>query len=254
MRLLPAKLIAAALGLSLTLGLGVASSSAAGIGIVLMHARGSWPGQFDGVVPKLQAAGYMVVAPEMCWSVHRIYPAPVENCQGDIDTAIAGLKAAGADQIVVAGNDMGGMDALYYAGTHPGLAGVVALGPRVVIRLPGDSDLTDAYAMVKSGTGDQHGNFNNGRLYATANVLLSYEGPASVFADPQSLVSKVSVPLLWVAANDDLGPRDPTALFNYAKPNPLNTLVWSKSDEFSMVDVSIDEVLAWLAKLKAAAK
>ena len=139
-------------------------------------------------------------------------------------------------------------------GFRAGLAGVVALGPRVVIRLPGDSDLTDAYAMVKSGTGDQHGNFNNGRLYATANVLLSFEGPASVFADPQSLVSKVSVPLLWVAANDDLGPRDPTALFNYAKPNPLNALVWSKSDEFSMVDVSIDEVLAWLAKLKAAAK
>jgi dienelactone hydrolase len=245
--------LALILGLALTAPLlAPRAADAAGIGIVLLHARGSWPGQFDGVAPKLQAAGYATVAPEACWSVHRIYQGTVDQCQVDIDKAIATLKSGGADQIVLAGNDMGGMDALYYAGGHTGLAGIVAWGPRDVIRLPGDSDLTDAFNMVQAGNGDKRGNFNNGRMYATANQLLSWEGPNSPFADPAALVSKISVPMLWMAANDDLGPRDPTDLFNRAHPNPLNTLVWSKSDEFDMIDVSIDDVIAWLGKLKAA--
>jgi hypothetical protein len=239
-------------GLAAAAPLAVPAADAAGIGIVLLHARGSWPGQFDDIVPKLQAAGYMTIAPEACWSVHRIYQGTVDECQGDIDVAIAGLKGGGADRIVLAGNDMGAMDALYYAGTHSGIAGVVAWGPRVVIRFPGDTDLVDATAMVKAGNGDKHGNFNNGRMYATANQMLSWEGPNSVFADPDALVSKVSVPLLWMAANDDLGPRDPTDRFKRAPANPLSSLIWSTSDEFDMVDVSIDQTIAWLNKLKAA--
>jgi hypothetical protein len=55
-----------------------------------------------------------------------------------------------------------------------------------------------------------------------------------------------------MAANDDLGPRDPTARFKMIRPMPLNTLVWSVSDQYSMVDVSVGEVIAWLAKVKAA--
>jgi hypothetical protein len=106
--------------------------------------------------------------------------------------------------------------------------------------------------MVKAGTGDRKGNFNNGRMYATANALLSFEGPGSPLADPESLIGKISVPFFWMAANDDIGARDPTPRFNLAKRTPLNTLVWSTTDQYSMVDVSIAEVIAWLDKLKLA--
>src|SRR4051812_29516994 len=227
-----------------------APADAAGTGIILLHARGSWPGFFDNIVPKLEAAGYPVIVPEACWSVHRIYGGTVDECQSDIDVAISGLKGRGMDRIVLAGHDMGGLDAIYYAGTHSGLAGLIVWGPRANIRFNGDEDLTTAVSMVKAGNGDKKGNFNNGRMLATANAMLSFEGPSSPFADPEALIKKVSVPFFWMAANDDVGPRDPMAQFKLAKANPLNTIVWSKSDQYSMIDVSIGDVIAWLDKLK----
>jgi hypothetical protein len=59
--------------------------------------------------------------------------------------------------------------------------------------------------------------------------------------------------MFWMAANDDVGSRDPSPRFNLAKKTPLNTIVWSRTDQYSMVDVSIGEVIAWLDKLKASA-
>src|SRR6185295_10436755 len=162
-------------------------------------------------------------------------------------------KGRGMDRIVIAGHDMGGLDAIYYAGTHPGLAGLIVWGPRVNIRFTGDDDLATALAMVKAGNGDKKGNFNNGRLYATANALLSFEGPGSAFADIEGLIKKVSVPFFWMAANDDTGTRDPSSSFSLAQRTPLNTIVWSKTDQYSMVDVSIADVMAWLDKLKLSA-
>src|SRR5438105_15679282 len=176
--------LALILGLTFAAPLAVpATADAAGVGIVLLHLRGGWPGEFETIIPKLEAAGYATVAPEACWSVHRIYAGTVDECQSDIDVAISGLKAKGMDRIVIAGHDMGGMDAIYYAGTHPGLAGLIVWGPRVNIRLTGDDDLTNALAMVRAGNGGKKGNFNNGRMYASADALLSFEGPSSPFAD-----------------------------------------------------------------------
>jgi pimeloyl-ACP methyl ester carboxylesterase len=251
MRRLRSWLTSVALAVAAVVGPGLSSASAAGIGIVLVHFRSSWPGEFDNIRPKLEAAGYMTIAPEMCWSVFKLYGATLDECQKEIDVAIAGLKGRGADRIVVAGHDSGGMSALHYAGAHPELAGLIVWGPRANIRFNDDENLLTALAMVKAGDGDKKGNFNNGRMWATANALLSFEGPNSPFADPERLIAKVSVPLFWMAANDDTGPRDPSARFNLAKKTPLNTIVWSRTDQYSMVDVSIAEVIAWLDKLKA---
>jgi pimeloyl-ACP methyl ester carboxylesterase len=253
MRRYPAKLTAVILGLALAVGMGLASASAAGIGIVLIHLRGGWPGEFDNIVPKLEAAGYRTIAPEMCWSVHKLYSGTIDKCQEDIDVAIAGLKGRGMDKIILAGHDFGGMDVAYYAGTHPGVSGLIVWGPRVNIRAAGDEDLNIALAMIKAGNGDKKGNFNNGRMYATANEMVSFEGPSSPFADPDALFKKVSVPLFWMAANDDTGPRDPSERFKLAKPNPLNTIVWSRTDQYSMIDVSIGDLIAWLDKFKQSA-
>jgi pimeloyl-ACP methyl ester carboxylesterase len=246
------KLASVALAAVFSVGTGLASASAAGIGVVLVHFRGGWPGEFDNIVPKLQAAGYATIAPEMCWSVHKIYSASIDECQTDIDVAIAGLKGRGVDKIVLAGHDFGGLDVVYYANAHPGIAGVVAWGPRANIRSYLDEDLATANGMAAAGNGDKRGNFNNGRMYATANALLAFEGPNGVFANPDALFAKLKVPLFWMAANDDTGVRDPSARFNLAPGGPLNTLVWSKTDQYSMVDVSIADVIAWLDRLKLA--
>jgi len=151
---------------------------------------------------------------------------------------------------VVAGNDFGGMFALYYAGNHPDIAGVVAWGPRAFVRTGNDANLALALSLQRSGQGDRKGAFNDGRQ-TTANQMLSFEGPDSVFADQEALLRKVTVPVLWLAANDDLGTRDPTPRFRQIKPGPLTTLVWSVSDQYSMVDVSLDPVIQWLGKVRA---
>src|SRR5690242_4523838 len=77
----------------------------------------------------LKAAGYLVQAPEMCWSRNRIYDARFPDCLRDIDAAIARLRAADARRIVVAGQSEGGNAALTYAASHPDLAGVIAMAP-----------------------------------------------------------------------------------------------------------------------------
>jgi pimeloyl-ACP methyl ester carboxylesterase len=227
-------------------------ADAAGIGVVLLHARNSFPTQFDGIVPRLAAAGYPAVAINACWSDKRTFAGTADACQADIDVAIAGLKARGMDRFVVAGNDFGGMYAFYYAGNHSGVAGVVAWGPRAFVRGGNDETLAIALSLQRAGQGDRPSAFNNGRP-TTANQMLSFEGPESPFADVEGLLRKVSVPVLWMAANDDRGSRDPTARFRLIKPNPLSSLVWSVSDQYSMVDVSLGEVIAWLDKLKSAA-
>jgi pimeloyl-ACP methyl ester carboxylesterase len=252
MRRFTARLAALALA-GIVTGLAAASASAAGIGVVLVHFRSSWPGEFDNIRPKLEAAGYATIAPEMCWSVHKLYSSDLHGCMGDIDVAIAGLKGRGADRIVLAGHDSGGMAAIYYATMHPELAGLIVWGPRANVRGSSDDDLKLALAMAAAGDGDKKGNFNNGRMWASANALLSFEGPDSPFGNPDAMLRKVAVPTFWMAANDDTGPRDPSARFDLVPKTPLNTIVWSRTDQYSMVDVSIAEVIAWLDKLKATA-
>jgi hypothetical protein len=107
--------------------------------------------------------------------------------------------------------------------------------------------------MAAAGEGEKKGNFNNGRMWATANALLSFEGPESPFANPEALLPRVKVPVFWMAANDDTGTRDPSPRFNLLPKTPLTTIVWSKTDQYSMVDVSIADVIAWLDRVKAAA-
>src|SRR4051794_5666236 len=75
-----------ALMLSGLVAVGIAvPANAAGVGVVLLHARNSFPTQFDGIVPRLAAAGYQTVAVNACWSDRRTYGATSAECQLDID-------------------------------------------------------------------------------------------------------------------------------------------------------------------------
>jgi pimeloyl-ACP methyl ester carboxylesterase len=245
-----ASLLALLLGVAAAAPLAAPPAAALGVGVVILHARGSWPGYFDNVVPKLAAAGYHASVPDACWSVHRIYAAPVDDCMADVDAAIADLKGRGLDRIVLAGHDLGGAFAIYYAARHPELAGVIVWGPRINIRNESDENLELARAMVKAGDGDKKGNFNNGRMYASANAMLSFEAPEGALANFETQLPMVHGPLLWIAANDDVGPRDPMDKFKLAAKNDRNKLARSTTDHYSMVDVEVGTVVAWLNELR----
>jgi len=102
------------------------------IGIVLMHGKtGSPTSVINQLAIALQGAGYLVEAPEMCWSRRRIYDRPFLDCLTEIDSAIGRLKSRGAGRMVVAGMSQGGDAALVYGARHANLAGTSrSLQPR----------------------------------------------------------------------------------------------------------------------------
>ncbi len=239
-------------GLAIPLALGAPKADAEGIGVVLLHAGGSWPGQFERLAPKLEEAGYGVAAPEACWSVHRNYAHTVDECLADVDSAIATLRGEGYDRFVVAGHDLGALNALYYADGHSDLAGVIVWGPYNGGRGGSDVDIEHATQLIDAGKGDERSEFSNGYILTTPRALLSFRGPDGPLADQEQLVSHISAPILWITSNDSIGPRDPTPTYNLAPATPLNVFIRSTTDHFSMVDKSAPDVIGWLDKVKAA--
>src|SRR5689334_15893531 len=75
-----------------------APAQAEKLGIVLMHGKQGVPERsFDRLAGQLEAAGYAVERPAMCWSRTRIYDRVFLDCIAEIDAAIESLKARGAD-------------------------------------------------------------------------------------------------------------------------------------------------------------
>src|SRR3984957_21014054 len=93
------------------------------LGVVFIHGKGVWAGAFDGgLVALLHEAGAKVATPEMPWSFRRIYGGTYEDAMGEIDAAVAALRAEGATQIVVVGHSLGGNAAIGYAASRGPLA------------------------------------------------------------------------------------------------------------------------------------
>ena len=99
------------------------------IGVVMMHGKTGTPAQFDGLAAAVEAAGFPVERPQMCWTRSRIYDRTYLDCLADADAAAARLKARGATGIVILGMSLGGNAALGYGARRPGLKGVIALAP-----------------------------------------------------------------------------------------------------------------------------
>ncbi len=60
----------------LIIALGLSAQAGESVGIVLMHGKNGQPGSMQALVDALEAAGYRVDRPEMCWSRRRIYDLP----------------------------------------------------------------------------------------------------------------------------------------------------------------------------------
>jgi len=241
-----------ALSILLAGGIGMSAmpAAAAGIGVVLMHGHGSWSAQFAKIVPRLEAAGYGVQAPELCWSDKRRYAGTAEECMSDVDDAIAALHARGYDKIVLAGHSMGASNAFLYAANHDNLAGLIAWAPNRFVRTFTNTNVMDAQRLVEQGKGDEIADFGTVTLRATPRALLSFEGPDVPFNE-ERLLPGISVPLFWIGGYDDVGKRDPTPLFELAQPTPLNELTILNTNHFNVPDRSIDLAIGWLDRLAA---
>jgi len=102
------------------------------IGVVLLHGKLGPPmGESTGtkasiggrLIYDLKKAGYVVAAPQMCWSQARGFDRTYPDCLAEIGSAVAGLKAQGATAVVVGGLSMGGGAAIAYGSLHPEVSG-----------------------------------------------------------------------------------------------------------------------------------
>jgi pimeloyl-ACP methyl ester carboxylesterase len=258
---------------ALVLAFGATAARAdAKIGVVLLHGKlglplgvGSGRGPVPGVqlIAALKGAGYLVAAPEMCWSKRRGFDKPRAECLAEVDQAIAGLKSAGATAIVVGGLSLGGNAAIVYGTTHPGLLGIIAMAPADDARVKSGrpaiaAAIAQARALAASGKGDERAEFadaNTGAqgsfpmaLDTTAHIYLSFFDPATVGGVADS-IAKLEVPLLYVAGDADPTQRGAEGNFAAAPKNAMSRFVRVSANHLATPDAATDAVLQWLGQL-----
>lgn len=232
-------------------------------GVVLMHGKGGHPDDqaLQQLTRSLEAAGYLVDRPEMCWSSRRIYDRSWPECMVDVDAAVQRLKAKGASAIIDAGLSTGGSGALGYGAVRGGLAGVIALSPTPDThrREAGVADeLSRARQLVSAGRGDESTDFTDWtrnrfghysfKIHTTPRIYLTFiepDGPADMWAN----VARLSAPLLWLSASDDWTQENAGEIFARAPPNALNKWARVEGEHMQTADRGIDLILAWLRAL-----
>jgi pimeloyl-ACP methyl ester carboxylesterase len=240
------------------------------IGIVLVHGKlgaNLGVGIGEQLMAALTSSGYLVTAPEMCWSKNHGFDKPYPECLAALDGSIASLKSQGATQIVIAGLSLGGNAVIAYGATHPGLLGIIGMGPaddlgRKSKRPDVIAGLAKAQGLIAAGKGDEKTLFddtNTGRagsftmqLDTTPNIYLSFNGPDARTNIPAN-VAKLTAPLLWIAGSEDptqRGAKD--YAFAKAPPNPLNRFVEVDANHLDTPDAGKDAILAWLKDLQTA--
>ncbi len=172
------------------------AASLQGTGVVFLHGKGVWPGAFDGGIPgALEAEGAQVESPEMPWSFRRMYGATFDQAMTEIDAAVAGLKARGANRIVIVGHSLGANAAIGYAARRSVVAAVVAIAPghlpeTAEMRARTHDALAEARQMYAAGKQDRRAwpDLVQGIptiALATPAVYLSMFDPERAGGDPQ---------------------------------------------------------------------
>jgi pimeloyl-ACP methyl ester carboxylesterase len=243
-----------------------AAANLHGLGVVYLHGKAAWPGALNGgILSSLEDEGALVAEPEMPWSFHRRYAATYDEAMGEIDAAVAGLKAKGATRIVIIGHSLGANAAIGYAARHPDLAGVVALSPG---HLPEQDNLRSfvsdaverAKKLVAAGQGNVPQSFPDMAqdipltTTATPTVYLSMfdpDGPAVIPKNAAIIgAAPRPVPLLWVVGKlDPIDHRGPEYAFNAAAKNPKSKYIEVFAGHLTTPLVAHGKVVDWINSL-----
>ncbi len=213
----------------------------------------------------LEDEGALIAEPEMPWSFNRRYGATYEQAMGEIEAAVAGLKAKGATRIVIIGHSLGANAAIGYAARHPDLAGVVAIAPG---HLPDQDNMRSFVAdaverakkLIAAGQGNVPQTFPDMAqgiplsATATPTVYLSMfdpDGPAVIPKNAAIIgASPRPVPLLWVVGKlDPIDRRGPDYAFTAAAKNPKSKYVEVFAGHLTTPLVARKQVVEWINSL-----
>lgn len=233
--------------------------AAAPVGVVLLHGKGGSPqaSPTSDLAAKLKAAGIPFVAPEMPWSAGRYLSGTCESAVAEVGAAVAQVKAK-ADRVVLVGHSMGCSVALAYAAKNKDLAGLVLASPghnptgyyKLTPQIHESVDR--ARAMVTDGKGAQKATFydnNQGKVFkveATADTYLSYFDPAGA-CEMRVSSGQISVPVLWVAGNDDKVNQWGAEIAKRATQADKSAIVNVKANHMTAPVVASADIVKWIA-------
>jgi len=266
MRALPALGVACVALIASSLAGAAPAANLHGFGVVFLHGKGAWAGGFNGgILSSLEEEGALIAKPEMPWSYHRRYGATFEQAMGEIDAAVAGLKAKGATRIVIIGHSLGANAAIGYAARHSDLAGVVALAPGHLPEVdPMRSYVSEAVArakkLVAAGQGNVRQDFPDMAqsipltTTATPVVYLSMFDPNGPAVIPKNTAvmgaAAHPVPFMWVAGKlDPIDSRGPEYAYNAAARNPKSKYVEVFAGHLTTPMVAHERVVEWINSL-----
>ena len=237
------------------------AGSLQGLGVVFLHGKGVWAGAFDGGIPaELEADGAVAAAPEMPWSISRMYGATYEEAMREIDAAVAGLKGKGATRIVIIGHSLGANAAIGYAARRHGVAAVVALSPghlpeTAEMRAHTADAIADARGLVAAG--EMSRRIWPDRIQgiptlarATPAIYLSMFDPDGPAVIPRNAAALHGVPLLWVVGRfDPIFARGRDYAFSRAPGNPKSRYIEVSAGHLAAPWVARSQVVEWLKSL-----
>lgn len=240
------------------------------VGLVLLHGKGSRGGGDERgahvgrrFVRAFEDAGYLVAAPEMCWSPRRHGNKVFTDCLAEIDEAVAGLKARGARAIVVGGISLGGTAAASYGAQHRDVAGIILINPAYPTEvLHNHAEVARSVArarrLIAEGKGDELQSFDDlngdargtfgGTTRTTPRAFVSFYDASLV--DVGANLRRLAAPVLYIIGAEfqiqDFAP----GVFRLAAPHPLNRLLTIQPSERNTRNAAVPFILSWLADLR----
>lgn len=222
-----------------------------------MHGKKGSPRYLADTKSVLEAHGYLVATPEMCWSDRRLYDRVYSDCLTEIDAAVADIRQRGAKAIVIAGHSLGGAAAIAYGASHGGLAGIIGFAAGDAFWGPSSllPDIARAIKLVDEGRGDTLDEFTDirisgsSRMRTTATHFLSFVSPPAAQTMPAN-ATRLNAPLLLIAETRDMTTLQYAARTYAGAPNDaFNRFVQVDADHDGTLQAGMKPVLDWLASL-----
>lgn len=241
------------------------------MGIVLMHGKqggGAGDRSLDSLHQKMQAAGMVVIKPELPWSFSRFIDRDWNAAMSEIHAHVQKLKEMGIKKIALVGHSLGSPAAMSYAARYPGEVHALSLLapghvpyyyslciPYSPIKLCSVKDGVDqARKEIEAGNGDKKQpqvDINQGRrntVWMTAREYLSYFDPESD-AEMAITAPKIpaNVPVLWVIGDKDYLIREGRAyVFDKLPANSKSQYLEVSGNHLSTPTVASDQIVLWL--------
>jgi len=241
------------------------------MGVLLMHGKqggSQHDSSLNSLHGKLQASGFLVIKPEMPWSLNRFIDGDWNLAMSEIHAHVQKLKEMGAKKIALVGHSLGSPAAMSYAARNPDE--VNALGLLAPGHVPLYYSLCIPYSPIKqcgvkegvekarkeleTGNGDKKQpqvDINQGRrnaVWMTSRDYLSYFEPTS---DAEMAVTApkipASVPVLWVIGDRDYLIREGRQyVFDKLPSNSKSQYLEVSGNHASTPAVASDHIVQWL--------